>query len=96
MPLHPRDRAHSWQVMDSSPALLAVVGLLLALWTAAAVWVMLRASGREQKTVASRKAALRMARMLEESPAIPVLVRTDGRIEAPDRFARWLGLAKVP
>ncbi|MEZ5679764.1 MAG: PAS-domain containing protein [Erythrobacter sp.] len=82
--------------MDSSPALLAIVGLLLALWTATAVWVMLRASGREQKSVSSRKAALRMARMLEESPAIPVLVRTDGRIEAPDRFARWLGLAKVP
>ncbi|WP_324827649.1 sensor histidine kinase [Qipengyuania zhejiangensis] len=82
--------------MDSSPALLAIVGLLLALWTATAVWVMLRASGKEQKSVASRKAALRLARMIEESPAIPLLVRTDGRIEAPDRFARWLGLHQVP
>ncbi|QKG71392.1 sensor histidine kinase [Erythrobacter mangrovi] len=82
--------------MDSSPALLAVIGLLFALWTAAAVWVMLRASGREQKSVASRRSALRMARMLEESPAVPLLVRTDGRIEAPDRLARWLGLPRVP
>ncbi|WP_435203853.1 PAS-domain containing protein [Qipengyuania sp. 902] len=82
--------------MEISPALLALVGLLLALWTAAAVWVMLRASGREQKFASTRKSALRMARMLEESPAVPLLVRADGRIEAPDRFARWLGLAKVP
>lgn len=76
--------------------MLALVGLLLALWTAAAVWVMLRASGREQKFASTRKSALRMARMLEESPAVPLLVRADGRIEAPDRFARWLGLLKVP
>ncbi|MFA6220203.1 MAG: PAS-domain containing protein [Erythrobacter sp.] len=82
--------------MDSSPALLAVIGLLLALWTAAAVWVMLRASGREQKSVGNRRSALRLARMIEESPAIPLMVRTDGRIEAPDRFARWLGLPRVP
>lgn len=76
--------------------MVAVAGLLLALWTAGAVWVMLRASGREQKSVASRRSALRMARMIEESPAVPLLVRTDGRIEAPDRLARWLGLARVP
>ena len=28
--------------------------------------------------------------MMEEGPAIPLLVRADGRIEAPDRFARWI------
>ncbi|MDG5748573.1 PAS-domain containing protein [Qipengyuania sp. XHP0207] len=82
--------------MEFSPALLAIIGVLLAFWTAAAVWVMLRASGREQKFAAARKSALRMARMLEESPAVPLLVRADGRIEAPDRLARWLGLPKVP
>lgn len=81
--------------MDS-PALLAVLGLLLALWTAGAVWVMLRASGREQKSAASRKTAQRLSRMIEEAPAIPLLVRADGRIEAPDRLARWIGLDRVP
>ena len=82
--------------MDSSPALLAVIGLLLALWTAGAVWVMLRASGREQRSIASRKTAQRLSRLIEEGPAIPLLVRADGRIEAPDRLARWIGLEKVP
>ncbi len=73
-----------------------MIGLLLALWTAGAVWVMLRATGREQKSVASRKAAQRLSRMIEEGPAIPMLVRADGRIEAPDRLAGWIGLEKVP
>ena len=82
--------------MENSPALLAVVGLLLAAWTAAAVWAMLRANIRVQKAEAGRKAALRLARMVEEAPAIPLLVRADGRIEAPDRLARWIGLGKVP
>ncbi|MBX7483565.1 sensor histidine kinase [Qipengyuania qiaonensis] len=82
--------------METSPALLAILGLLLALWTAGAVWVMLRATGREQKSVASRRAAQRLSRMIEEGPAIPLLVRADGRIEAPDRLARWIGLERVP
>ena len=71
--------------MEISPALLAVFGLLLALWTAGAVWVMLRASTREQKSAAARKAAQRLSRLIEEGPAIPLLVRADGRIEAPER-----------
>ena len=54
--------------MESSPALSALLGLLLALWTAGAVWVMLRASGREQKSLASRKLALRLSRLIEEGP----------------------------
>ncbi|MEX0342170.1 MAG: PAS-domain containing protein [Erythrobacter sp.] len=82
--------------METSPALLAVLGLLLALWTAGAVWVMLRASGRDQKSAASRRLAQRLSRLIEEGPAIPMLVRADGRIEAPDRLARWMGLTKVP
>lgn len=34
--------------------------------------------------------------MVDESPALPLLVRVDGRIEAPQRLAGWLGLEKVP
>ncbi|KWV95798.1 MULTISPECIES: PAS domain-containing sensor histidine kinase [unclassified Erythrobacter] len=82
--------------MELSPATLAVIGLLLALWTAGAVWVMLRASGGDQKSAANRRLAQRLSRLIEEGPAIPMLVRADGRIEAPDRLARWIGLAKVP
>ncbi len=34
--------------------------------------------------------------MVDESPALPLLVRADGKIEAPQRLANWLGLEKVP
>jgi signal transduction histidine kinase len=37
-----------------------------------------------------------MARMIEDAPAIPLLVRADGRIEAPERLAGWLGLETLP
>ncbi|PZT87204.1 MAG: histidine kinase [Citromicrobium sp.] len=82
--------------MEVSPTLLPLIGLLLALWTGLAVWMIMRASGKSQKAEGHRKAALRLARMVEEGPAIPLTVRADGRIEAPDRFARWLGIERVP
>lgn len=81
---------------DVSPVFLVIVGLLLALWTAGAGWVMLRASTRAAQGEGSRKTARRLARMIEDAPAIPLLVRADGRIEAPDRLAGWFGLEKLP
>ncbi|MDG6079795.1 PAS domain-containing sensor histidine kinase [Erythrobacter litoralis] len=82
--------------MEVSPSLLVLLAVILALWSGAAIWLMLRASGKAQAADAHRKAVRRLTRMLEEGPAVPVLVRADGRIEAPDRFARWIGLDKVP
>lgn len=81
---------------DFSPAFLIFAGLLLAAWTAAAGWMILRASARAAQGEGSRKAARRMARMIEDAPAIPLLVRADGRIEAPERLAGWLGLETLP
>jgi hypothetical protein len=81
---------------DISPTLLVAIGLLLAAWTAAAGWIMLRASTRVAHSEGSRKAVRRLARMIEDAPAIPMLVRADGRIEAPDRLAGWLGLESLP
>jgi signal transduction histidine kinase len=82
--------------MEVSPTLLALIGLILALWTIVAGWVMIKAGARVQDTEATRRSARRFARMIEQSPALPVLVRADGRLEAPDRLAGWLGLDRVP
>ncbi|GMM93888.1 PAS-domain containing protein [Qipengyuania sp. MTN3-11] len=82
--------------MDISPALLVMVGLLLAGWTVAAGWLMIRASTRVHAAEATRKSARRLARMIEEAPAVPMLVRADGRIEGPDRLANWFGLERMP
>ncbi|MBX7457101.1 PAS-domain containing protein [Qipengyuania sp. 1NDH17] len=82
--------------MEISPVLLVIVCVLFALWTGGAMVLMLKASRETQAAQAHRKVARRLSRMVEEGPAIPLLVRVDGRIEAPDRFARWIGLDKVP
>lgn len=81
---------------DASPAFLIIVGLLLAFWTAGAGWMILRASAKASQSAGARKASRRLARLIEDAPAIPLLVRADGRIEAPDRLAGWFGLDSLP
>lgn len=82
--------------MELSPTALALIGLLLAAWTAGAAWLMIAASGKARAAETSRKAARRMARLIDEAPAIPLLVRADMRIEASERLAGWLGLPRLP
>jgi signal transduction histidine kinase len=75
---------------------LVLIGLVLAGWITAAAMAIFAARSRERRAEASARTSRRLARMIDESPAIPMLVRTDGRIEAPPRLAAWLGLATVP
>jgi signal transduction histidine kinase len=82
--------------MTLSTSALVVLGLLLAAWTLGAAAVVLMAGARARRAESGRKSARRLARMIEEAPAIPLLVRADGRIEAPPRLAAWLGLDRVP
>ena len=82
--------------MNLPPTALLLIGLLLAAWMVGAGWLMLSAMQKAKKAESSRKAARRLSRMIDEAPAIPLLVRADGRIEAPHRLAGWLGLDSVP
>src|SRR6478752_7071731 len=82
--------------MEISPTALALLGLLFAAWTLGAAVMVLRASGATRGAEGARRASKRLGRMVEESPAVPLLVRADGRIEAPERLASWLGLDKIP
>lgn len=82
--------------MELSPLALVVIGLVLAAWTAAAAWLIVRASMRTRRAKVLHKSLRRMQRMLDLAPAVPMLVRVDGRIEAPERLARWLGLDTMP
>ncbi|MEP3421052.1 MAG: PAS-domain containing protein [Erythrobacter sp.] len=82
--------------MEFSPLALIAIALLLAGWTIAAVIAMLRAGAKTRRTKALQKSLKRMQQMLDVAPAIPLLVRVDGRIEAPERLARWLGLDAMP
>jgi hypothetical protein len=82
--------------MQFSPSALVLIGLLLAAWVAGAAWLMIAASAKAKAAEGARKASRRMARMIDEAPAIPLLVRADGRIEGSERLAGWFGLPKLP
>lgn len=75
---------------------LVLTGLLLAAWTLAAGWAILAARRRVRRAEAHHRLARRLSRMIDEAPALPLLVRTDGRIEGPSRLAGWFGLDKMP
>ena len=71
----------------------ALIGILMALWlVGATVAILIGLSMRTQSNKMLRQ-TMRLARLLETAPALPVVVKGDGRIEASDRFARLLGLA---
>lgn len=76
--------------------IMVLIGLLLATWTAGAGWLVLVARGRARKGEAVQRQARRLARMVDESPALPLLVRADGRIEGPARLAGWFGFETMP
>lgn len=82
--------------MELTPTALAVIGLLLAAWTIVAAVVMLRANAKARRMLAMQTSLKRMRHMLDVAPAIPMLVRVDGRVEASDRLARWLGFETMP
>ena len=82
--------------MELSPIALALLGLLLAAWTFGAAWLAIKAQGRMRGAHGARSATRRLSRMIDTSPAIPLLVKADGRIEGPERLAGWLGLDTLP
>jgi signal transduction histidine kinase len=82
--------------MDQDRIVPVLLGLLLATWTLAAAWAFVAARLRQKRAETIQRSARRLARMVEESPALPLLVRSDGRIEASPRLGQWLGLEGVP
>ena len=82
--------------MDLGSTALALLGLLLAAWTAAAAWLMIAAAARSRGADAARSNAKRLNRLLDEAPAAALLVRSDGRLEGAERLAHWLGFEALP
>ncbi|MGY6551561.1 MAG: PAS-domain containing protein [Erythrobacter sp.] len=82
--------------MELPSLALVVIALLLAAWTVAAAVIILRASASTRRSKALKSSLMRMQSLLDVAPAVPMLVRVDGRIEAPDKLARLMGLGKMP
>ncbi|MGB3807409.1 MAG: PAS-domain containing protein [Erythrobacter sp.] len=82
--------------MELTPFALVVIALILAGWTIASIWVIVRANAKVRRHRAMQTSLVRMQRMFDMAPAIPLSVRVDGRIEGPSRLANWLGLNALP
>lgn len=82
--------------MEFSSTTLVLIGVVLGGWTLAALAAIYVASRANRLARDMRSGLKRMQRMLDESPALPLLVRADGRIEASPRLAGWFGLDKMP
>lgn len=70
--------------------------MVLALWLAVSAWALITGLSLRRSSRQARGQADRLADLLQSAPAIPMLVRPDGRLEAPDRLASWLGRTTVP
>ncbi|WOK37010.1 sensor histidine kinase [Sphingomonas sp. C3-2] len=82
--------------MSESTVIALVVGVVLALWLMLAGWALYAGLGFRRRAARVERDVVRLEELLEAAPAIPMLVRPDGRIDAPARLADWLGVARMP
>jgi signal transduction histidine kinase len=83
-------------MLTLSHGVATLIGVVMALWLGLAAWGLFSGLRLWQRAAFSTNQADRLAQLVESAPALPLMVRTDGRIEAPERLANWLGLEKVP
>ncbi|MBO9575230.1 MAG: PAS-domain containing protein [Sphingobium sp.] len=82
--------------MSLSPIMLSLVGGLLAAWLILASWAIFSGLAMRRKARQGQLHADRVASLLRSGPAIPLLVRWDGHIEAQPRLASWFGRTELP
>ncbi len=82
--------------MQGESLTLTVVGLLLGVWLVGSVWAVWQGLSARRRMETAAKTTKRLVRLIETSPALPAVIRTDGTIEASDRFWRMLGLDRLP
>lgn len=73
-----------------------IAGVILAVWLCAAAWAVVTGLQMRKRAEFATDQADRLAALLESAPALPLVVRADGRVEAQARLADWLGLPRVP
>lgn len=75
---------------------LAIVGGVVAAWLFAAGWATIRGVLMQRRAGFSQRRAAQLTALLDCSPALPVIVRPDGRIEGPGSVADLFGLERLP
>ncbi|MEQ1725360.1 MAG: PAS-domain containing protein [Sphingopyxis sp.] len=77
-------------------ALMAFGGGIIGLWLVVASWAIVRALTMQRKAAFAARRAGQLSAMLEASSALPLLVRSDGRLEGAGSIARWFALDQLP
>ncbi|GAA0732757.1 PAS domain-containing protein [Sphingomonas sp. ABOLD] len=72
----------------------AIVGAVLAFVLIAAVWALYAGLAARAAARTAYEQNRRLLRFSRTSPALPMLIRADGRIEMSPRLAAWLGLER--
>ncbi len=83
-------------MLTLSHGVATLMGAVMALWMALAGWGLFSGLRLRKRATFATTQADRLATLIESAPALPLMIRNDGRIEAPERLADWLGLPKVP
>ena len=73
-----------------------LAGGLLALWMLGATWAVITGLRMRRAAAFASAESARLAALIASAPALPLMVRPDGRIEGPERLADWLGLVRLP
>lgn len=79
-----------------SPFAAALLGIVLAMWLAAAVWALSTGRRMRREGMQAQGKLERLSTLMASAPAAPVIIHPDGRMEASDRLAKWLGRDRVP
>lgn len=69
-----------------------LIGIVLGAWLVAGAWSVWSGLALRRKAEASLRQTARLGRLIDTAPAIPLIVRLDGKADAPDRLKSWLGV----
>ncbi len=84
------------QMLTLPYAKVVLIAAAMLLWLAAAGWAVFSGLRLRRRAMFAKSQADRLALLLDSAPALPLMVKADGRIEAPARLADWLGLPRLP
>src|SRR5215210_3131550 len=83
-------------MVNLSPTMLAAIALVSGAWLVLAVGATLRGLGRSREAEERIDSTRHHEALLAASPAIPLVVHRDRRLEEAERLATALGLAELP
>ncbi len=74
---------------------MAAIGIVLGAWLLAGAWAVWTGMAMRRRAEESLRQTARLGRLIETAPAIPLIVRLDGKVDTPDRLLGWLGIERT-